>query len=229
MDMAQTDSGEIRPADPDLHWTGWALDTLREVVAIDMQSKRSTATRQMATPLTPETPDFPLMQARLSRSVRLSIAMTERIRADYLMRKEERKQSGEQERRRRRRDEVAEAAVRAVAAPDKDWDADCVRSLVRERLTEDEILDVQLDTLSPEEFLREVCRKIGRPPPDVAPLPRGWDEGDAIGPPGRGGEGVVLGFPSGAGRAGPWDGERWPVPPEEPGRPPPGLPKPDSS
>jgi hypothetical protein len=104
MNEAQSDSGEIKPTDPDLHWTGWALDTLREVVAIDMQSKRSTATRQMATPLTPETPDFPLMQSRLSRSVRLSIAMTERIRADYLMRKEERTESGEQERRRQRRD-----------------------------------------------------------------------------------------------------------------------------
>jgi hypothetical protein len=222
MNEAQSDSGEIKPTDPDLHWTGWALDTLREVVAIDMQSKRSTATRQMATPLTPETPDFPLMQSRLSRSVRLSIAMTERIRADYLMRKEERTESGEQERRRQRRDQVVEAAVRAVANPEQDWDADCVRSQVREKLTEDEILDVQLDTLSPEDFLREVCRKIGRLPPDVAPLPRGWDESDAIGLPGRGGEAVVLGFPGGAGRAGP---------PEESGDggPPPWRPKRDSS
>ncbi|WP_395681854.1 hypothetical protein [Inquilinus sp.] len=224
MNEAQSDSGENKPTDPDMHWTGWALDTLREVVAIDMQSKRSTATRQMATPLTPETPDFPLMQARLSRSVRLSIAMTERIRADYLMRKDERKESGEQERRKRLRDQVAEAAVRAVANPDQDWDVDCVRSQVRERLVEDEILDVQLDTLSPEDFLREVCRKIGRPPPESVPLPRGWAEdagpGDAIGPPGRGGEGVVLGFPGGAGRAGPS---------EEDGGPPPRRPKRDSS
>jgi hypothetical protein len=215
MDMAQSDSGEIKPADPDLHWTGWALDTLREVVAIDMHSKRSTATRQMATPLTPETPDFPLMQSRLSRSVRLSIAMTERIRADYLMRKEERTESGEQERRRRLRDEVAEAAVRAVAAPDKDWDADCVRSQVRERLTEDEILDVQLDTLSPEEFLREVCRKIGRPPPSI-PLPPGLKGSEDRH------DGVVL-HPDAR--------NRWAEPPEEldDGPPPSRLPQPDSS
>jgi len=31
MDEAQSASGETRPADPDLHWTGWALDTLREL------------------------------------------------------------------------------------------------------------------------------------------------------------------------------------------------------
>jgi len=45
-------------------------------------------------------PDYPLMQSRLSRSVRLSIAMTERIRTDYLLRKEDRIASGEQARRR---------------------------------------------------------------------------------------------------------------------------------
>ncbi|WP_395675656.1 hypothetical protein [Inquilinus sp.] len=221
MNEAPSDSAELRPADPDLHWTGWALDTLREVVAIDMQSKRSTATRQMATPLTPETPDFPLMQARLSRSVRLSIAMTERIRRDYLMRKEKRKESGEQERRRQRREQVAEAAVRAVAAPDKDWDADYVRSAVREKLTEDEILDAQLDTLSPEDFLREVCRKIGRPPPSI-PLPQLRDESanDNAGSSGRG---------TGRAHAGPRAGEGWAEAPEEPGCPPPGVPGPDSS
>jgi hypothetical protein len=175
MNEPQSDSGEIRPTDPDLHWTGWALDTLREVVAIDMYSKRATSTRQMATPLGPETPDFPLMQSRLSRSVRLSIAMTERIRADYLMRREKRRDSGEHERRRQRRDQVVEAAVRAVANPEQDWDVDCVRSQVREKLTEDEILDEQLDTLSPEEFVQAVCRKIGRPPPSI-PLPRVWDD-----------------------------------------------------
>ncbi len=173
--MDEPQSDEIKPTDPDLKWTGWALDTLREAVAIDMQSKRSTATRQMATPLGPETPDFALMQSRLTRSVRLSIAMTERIRADYLMRREKRRESGEQERRRQRRDQVVEAAVRAVANPEQDWDVDCVRSQVREKLTEDEILDEQLDTLSPEEFVQAVCRKIGRPPPSI-PLPRVWDD-----------------------------------------------------
>jgi hypothetical protein len=50
-----------------------------------------------------------------------------------------------------------------------------VRSMVWETLVEDEILDVQLDTLSPEELLREVCRKIGRMPPSDRP-PQGRDD-----------------------------------------------------
>jgi hypothetical protein len=131
--MDEPQSDEIKPTDPDMKWTEWALDTLREAVGIDMHSKRATATRQMATPLGPETPDFALMQSRLTRSVRLSIAMTERIRADYLMRREKRRDSGEQERRRQRRDQVVEAAVRAVANPEQDWDVDCVRSQVGRR------------------------------------------------------------------------------------------------
>jgi hypothetical protein len=46
---------------------------------------------------------------------------------------------------------------------------------VREKLVDDEILDEQLDTLSPDEFVQAVCRKIGRPPPSI-PLPRVWDD-----------------------------------------------------
>ncbi|MGO4125410.1 hypothetical protein AB4Z01_13485, partial [Inquilinus sp. YAF38] len=38
----------------------------------------------------------------------------------------------------------------------------------------DEMLDAQLDTLSAEELVREVCRKIGHPP---VRLPQSWDEG----------------------------------------------------
>ncbi|WP_395678291.1 hypothetical protein [Inquilinus sp.] len=178
MNEVQTDSNseQIKPTDPDMHWTGWALDTLREAVGIDMRTKRSLSTQQLTAPRSlDETPDFALMQARLTRSVRLSIAMTERIRADYLLRREKRKDSGEQERRRQRRDQVVEAAVKAVAAPDKDWDADYVRSAVREKLVEDEILDEQLDMLSPAEFVQAVCRKIGRPPASI-PLPQVWDD-----------------------------------------------------
>ncbi|MBW8724767.1 MAG: hypothetical protein JF625_06365 [Inquilinus limosus] len=120
-----------------------------------------------------EMPDYPLMQSRLSRSVRLSIAMTERIRADHLMRKAKRKESGEQERRRQRREQATESVVEAVARPDEAGDVERIRSLVRETLVEDEILDVRIDLLSQEDFVREVCRKIGYPP-DPAWLPQGW-------------------------------------------------------
>ena len=173
MDMAQTD--EIKPTDPDMHWTGWALDALRELVQSDLRTKRMIERQQDRTPAGPDTPDFGLTQSRLSRSVRLSLAMTERIRTDYLMRREKRKASGEQERRRQRREQATEAVVQAVTQPDEADDVEHVRKLVRETLVEDEILDVQLDTLSPEEFLQAVCRKIGRPPHPIR-LPQGWDD-----------------------------------------------------
>ena len=159
-----------------MRWTEWALGMLREAVEIDIGAKRMTAQHQSQSPAGPEAPEYALMQSRLSRSVRLSIAMTERIRADYLRRKAERQESGEQERRRQRREQAADAVAEAVAKPGEVEDAECVRSMVREKLVEDEVLDVQLDTLSPEQFVREVCRKIGRPP-DPAWLPQGWDDG----------------------------------------------------
>ncbi|MGF6226890.1 hypothetical protein QFZ27_000845 [Inquilinus ginsengisoli] len=165
MDIAQIE--EIKPTDPDMHWTGWALDALRELVQSDLRTKRMIERQHDRTPAGPDTPDFGLTQSRLSRSVRLSLAMTERIRTDYLVRKTERKASGEQERRRQRREQAVEAVVQAVTRPDEADDVEHVRKLVRETLVEDEILDVQIDTLSPEAFLQAVCRKIGRPPPPI--------------------------------------------------------------
>ncbi|MGK9237032.1 hypothetical protein KXS07_18300, partial [Inquilinus limosus] len=176
MDMAQSDgeAGESRPSDPDLNWTGWALDKLREVVEIDIRCKRLTERQQQATLAGPETPpDFPLMQSRLSRSIRLSIAMAERIRGEYLHRRAEATESGAQERRRRRREQAAKAVVEAVAAAEAadlaaageavdPKETERLREQVWERLTEDEVLDVQLDTLSAGEFVREVCRWLGR-------------------------------------------------------------------
>ena len=181
MDIAKPDcrADEARPTDPDMHWTGWALDTLREVVEIDMRSKRMTAQQQAASAGAEAPPDFGLMQSRLSRSVRLSIAMTERIRADYLMRKTERESSGEQERRRQRRETAVEAAVTAIAASGEGQDVEHVRAVVWEALVEDEILDLRLDTLSDEEFVQAVYRKIGRPP-DPAWRPPGHDDVVAV-------------------------------------------------
>jgi hypothetical protein len=222
MDMAQPD--EIKPTDPDMHWTGWALDALRELVQSDLRTKRMIERQQDRTPAGRDTPDFGLTQSRLSRSVRLSLAMTERIRTDYLMRREKRKQSGEQERRRQRREQAAEAVVQAVTRPGEADDVERVRKLVRERLVEDEILDVQIDTLSPEEFLRAVCRKIGRPPHPIR-QPEGCD--DDVGAtaddvlPAEAAESVVDCAPA----------EDWSVEPPESGagRPMPKPPKPDSS
>jgi hypothetical protein len=222
MDMAKSDLDEREARDPDLHWTGWALEALREMVAIDMRTKRTVAQQQGLAG--PDGPDVALMQSRLSRSVRLAIAMTERIRADYLHRKEEREESGEQERRRQRRAQAVRDAVAVAAPPDDPEDAERVRAEAWERLTEDEVLDAQIDTLSPDEFVREVCRRIGRPP-DPIPLPQGWDDGLEAGP--EAGANDNAGSPGGGAEriaAEPGDG-----PPEEEGCPPSGPPVPDSS
>ncbi|WP_034853774.1 hypothetical protein [Inquilinus limosus] len=239
MDMAQTDgeAGEARPTDPDLNWTGWALEKLREVVEIDIRSKRLTERQQQATPAEPqEPPDFPLMQSRLSRSIRLSIAMAERIRGDYLHRRAEGTESGALERRRRRREQAAQAVGEAVAAAEAadlaaageavdPKETERLREQVWERLTEDEVLDVQLDTLSAAEFVREVCRWLGRRL-DPSRLPQGWDD--------------VLGANDNAGSAGteadtvaadPDAEDGWPSQPDksEDGLAPFTCPKPDSS
>jgi hypothetical protein len=225
MDMAESDLNERESRDPDLHWTGWALESLREMVAIDMRTKRVAAQQQgMAGP---DGRDFALMQSRLSRSVRLAIAMTERIRADYLHRKAEAEESGQQERRRQRRAQAVRDTVAAAALPDDAEDAERVRAEAWERLTEDEVLDARIDTLSPEDFVREVCRRIGRPP-DPIPLPQGWDDGleagpeaganDNAGSPGGGVERAAAA--AGDGRAGS---------PEEEGCPPSRPSVPDSS
>ena len=179
MDMAESNPEARESRDPDLHWTGWALDALREVVAIDMRTKRVVAQQQGVAG--PDGPDVALMQSRLSRSVRLTIAMTERIRTDYLHRKEEQEESGERERRRQRRAQAVRDVVAAAALPDDPQDSERVRSEAWEKLTEDEVLDAQIDTLSPEEFVREVCRRIGRPF-EPAPLLQGGDDGLEAGP-----------------------------------------------
>ncbi|KGM30293.1 hypothetical protein [Inquilinus limosus] len=210
MDKAQPDSGPIKPSDPDLHWTEWALDRLRDIVDLEIRTMRATVREHEQILRGAEMPDFPLMQSRLARSVRLSIAMTERIRRDYLLRKQERIASGEQERRRRKREQAVEIAVKAIARPAEPEDAERVRLLVRERLVEDEILDVQLDLLSPEEFVREVSRRIGLPP-DPSWLPPGWaDEAATV---------EVV-----AETAGPAPAEGWPRPMDEPAA---GLPRPE--
>jgi len=204
MDEAETEPEAQEDRNPDLRWTGWALETLRELVEIDMRAKRNVSAQQVRAGSEPKE-DFALMQARLSRSVRLSVAMAERIRADYLHRKTGRKQSGEAERRRQRREQAVRDVVAAAAQPGDPEDAERVRSAAREKLSEDEVLDAQLDSLSPEEFVREVCRRIGYPP-DWIRTP--WGSADAAGPEADAG-------PAGQGAERAGAGPGWAGPPEE--------------
>ncbi|WP_395673946.1 hypothetical protein [Inquilinus sp.] len=175
MNIAQTSSEPIRPTDPDMLWTGWALHLVREAAEMDMRIKRMTERQQERA--SPDSPlDFGLIQSRLSRSLRMSVAMAERIRTDYLLRRGEREASGEQQRRRQKREQVADTVVKATATPLDGEGAEHLRAVVWEKLVEDEILDARLDSLSPAELVQVVCRKIGRPPPEI-PLPQGCDEG----------------------------------------------------
>ncbi|MFE0759386.1 hypothetical protein ACFW16_35920 [Inquilinus sp. NPDC058860] len=174
--MDEAHSEPIRPTDPDMNWTGWALRLLRDAAEIDMRCKRMTERQQERAHLDPKaSPDFGLIQARLTRSLRLTIALTERIRTGFMTRREERTGSGEEQRRRQRRERAAGMVAAAAAKPEEGLDAECMRSLAWEALVEDEILDAQLDTLSAAEFVQAVCRKIGHPPNPIR-LPRSWDE-----------------------------------------------------
>ncbi|MGF6233069.1 hypothetical protein QFZ27_007024 [Inquilinus ginsengisoli] len=91
--------------------------------------------------------------------MRLTVALTDRIRTGFMTRRDER---------------AARMVGEATAQPERGVDAERMRSMAWESLVEDEILDAQMDTLSAEEFVREVCRKIGHPP---VRLPQSWDEG----------------------------------------------------
>ncbi|WP_342242299.1 hypothetical protein, partial [Inquilinus sp. OTU3971] len=68
-----------------MNWTGWVLGMLREAMEIDMRCKRLTAQQQERSHLDPKAPpDFGLIQARLTRSLRLTAAMVERIRTGFM-------------------------------------------------------------------------------------------------------------------------------------------------
>ncbi|WP_225772886.1 hypothetical protein [Inquilinus sp. Marseille-Q2685] len=174
--MDEAHSEPDRPTDPDMNWTGWALRLLRDAAEIDMRCKRMTERQQERAHPDPEAPsEFGPIQARLTRSLRLTIALTERIRTGFMTRRDERTASGEEQRRRERRERAAGMVAAAAARPEAGLDAERMQSLAWERLVEDEILDAQLDTLSAAEFVQAVCRRIGHPP-DPIRLPRSWDE-----------------------------------------------------
>ncbi|WP_026870371.1 hypothetical protein, partial [Inquilinus limosus] len=101
-------------------------------------------------------------------------------------RRAEGEESGALERRRRRREQAAQAVGEAVAAAEAadlaaagqavdPEETERLREQVWERLAEDEVLDVRLDTLSAGDFVREVCRWLGRRL-DPSRLPPGWDD-----------------------------------------------------
>ena len=183
MDNAPIDAApaETQPVDPDREWTVWALGTLRELVDIDMRTARRLEGQHIVAGNRFEPPviDFALSQARIARAVRLSIAMTERIREAYRARKAEAEKAAAEvaERRQRRRAQVARAVAEALGperpAGDGTKGAESPAAAPRESLTETEVLDVELDTLPIDEIVLRICRRHGREP---GQLPLGWDD-----------------------------------------------------
>jgi hypothetical protein len=181
MDTAPIDAtpAETPPVDPDREWTVWALGTLRELVDIDMRTARRLEGQHIVAGNRFEPPviDFALAQARIARAVRLTIAMTERIREAYRARKDaaEKAAAEVQERRQRRRAQVARAVVEALGLERSNGAAANAKAgaTPRESLTETEVLDVELDTLPIDEIVRRICRRRGLKP---GRLPQGWDD-----------------------------------------------------
>jgi hypothetical protein len=160
MEMAPPDCEmQDQPVDPDLAWTHWALATLAtlaEVVDIQLRTARMTAMEQQATPILRPKPDFALAQVRLARSVRLSIAMSQRVRETYQERK-----AGKVDR------TPAAPADAAPAAAPKDGD----RPEPRETLTESECLEAEREPGEEAEERRDL---------DAALLPRDQDGGAGV-------------------------------------------------
>ncbi|WP_342239911.1 hypothetical protein [Inquilinus sp. OTU3971] len=148
------------PVDPDLAWTRWALGSLGELVEIGLRSARMTETEQMATPITRTKPDFALAQVRLARSVRLSIAMSQRVRENYQDRRDGKAKPTPAEE--AAASDVA-AAEAAPAAGPKDGEPP---PEPRESLTESERPEAELEPAEEGEERRDL---------DAALLPRDWD------------------------------------------------------
>ncbi|MFE0756822.1 hypothetical protein ACFW16_22860 [Inquilinus sp. NPDC058860] len=212
MEMAPSDfaAEEARLADMDLAWTRWALGSLAELVEIHLRTARMTATEQLATPIVPNRPDFALAQVRLARSVRLSIAMSQRVRENYQDRK-----AGKAER--TPAEETAAEAAPAEAAPAAGPRDSEPRTEPRESLAESECLE---DAPEPGEEAEE------RRDLDAALLPRDRDGATALERVDR-----LPDHPADAAPVAARPEPDWPRPLDEPdtGRPVPALPKPDSS
>jgi hypothetical protein len=219
MEMASLDCGLADgPVDMDLAWTQWALGSLAELVDIHLRTARMTAAEQSATPILRTKPDFALAQVRLARSVRLSIAMSQRVRETYQDRKAGKAAVPE---RTPAEEAVAEAAASEVApaeaapvAGPKDGEP---RAEPRESLTETECLE---DGPGPGEEAED------RRDLDAALLPRDWAAAEA---PGRLPDDHPPDAPAEAATARPEPD--WPRPSDEAGtgRRMSTLPKPDSS
>jgi len=179
MDISLPDAAPDIPIDPERAFVVWALDALRELVAVGIRTAHRTENQHIVASarLQPKDTDFALMQERTARSVRLSIAMAARMRDTYLQRKPKSEQAARVLHRRlqARREAVARIAKAAIEADPSAGDAETTENLtalLRERLTEREFED-ELDGLPVRDVLIRIHHLLGIEP-DQTNWPKHW-------------------------------------------------------
>jgi hypothetical protein len=189
MDMPLPDAAPDIPIDPERAFAMWALDALRELVAVGIRTAHRTENQHIVASarLQPKDTDFALMQERTARSVRLSIAMAERLRDTYLQRKPKSEQAARvlHQRLQARRAVIARVATAAIEADPSAEATKDLAALLRERLTEREFED-ELDGLPFRDVLVRIYHLLGLEP-DQTNWPKHWpDEPDGTEEPGAG-------------------------------------------
>jgi hypothetical protein len=170
------------PLDPDRAFMGWVLGRLAEVVEIGIRTAHRIEQQQIVAALQPGPPkaDFALMQERLARGVRLSIALAARLRDAHITRKvgaTTRDAAAVAAGRQRRRESVTRIATAAIAAADAE-SAEFRTEALRERLAEREF-ENELETLPAREVLTRIHHLLGIEP-DQDQWPKHWPDEAAV-------------------------------------------------
>jgi hypothetical protein len=172
------DSSPDAPLDPDRAFTLWVLGRLAEVVEIGIRTAHRIEQQQIVAALQPGPPkaDFALMQERIARAVRLSIALASRLREAHITRKfgaTTRDAAAVAAGRQRRQEAVTRIATAAIAAGDVE-DAEFRTTRLHERLVEREF-ENELETLPAREVLTRIHHLLGIEP-DQDQWPKHWPD-----------------------------------------------------
>ena len=172
------DNSPDAPLDPDRAFTVWVLGRLAEVVEIGIRTAHRIEQQQVVAALQPGPPkaDFALMQERMARAIRLSIALAARLREAHITRKvgaSTRDAAAVAAGRQRRREAVTRIATAAIAAADTE-SAEFRTEALRERLAEREF-EHELETLPAREVLTRIHHLLGIEP-DQEHWPKHWPD-----------------------------------------------------
>jgi hypothetical protein len=172
------DDSPDAPLDPDRAFTGWVLGRLAEVVEIGIRTAHRIEQQQIVAALQPGPPkaDFALMQERLARGIRLSIALAARLRDAHITRKvgaTTRDAAAVAAGRQRRREAVTRIATAAIAAADAEGTEFRTEAL-RERLAERDF-ENELEMLPVREVLTRIHHLLGIEP-DQDQWPKHWPD-----------------------------------------------------